>query len=992
MSTIKQEITEKINSSSKIENQKNKYKYTFSNNNISKKSYPTKNQKKIYIPKVNIRPVKSKSPSKINLETTYSINKSTSTYYVNGLNNKESNINKQRSPDIRFYPHGKIENEDNKNINKENINYTINRNNKRYQQYFSDEDLATQIETNIKKITKYTSPKTKNQNQKFFENKSKCINNIEENNNIKNRNSNIRSSYYYTKNKNNNNSITLMRPNYNFKNINECSNEQYNINKYDYSQYSPNNKKYKCDIKIHNINISPKKRKTFSYDKVINNNKIRNSNGTKIFISDHSKAYDNFELEHEFRKIKSFDGKKLQMQNSQNMQILQEETLYQILVPTYEIQHENKFQIWAKNNDKNNTTDIKKTEISENEINKKIIKTEEKINKTIKIFKKQIWAKTNSPNRIKKTVNKNIIKNKKFEGEMIIERTDLNYERIPRNWNSQLEQKSEKPFSIEREKKEKILEEKSVEKLFYEGNNLNSIKIKNQNLLKENKEYIEIKGEHKTWENNIRIQKDENKIEIKSNININKKEINRKVKYKIEKEEKNEDSVQSSESDILKKIQPYNEQNNYKYEECIKKSFYSNGSDRKVIINNISNNYPKKIDTYWGSNEKKIINKSVYLKKTIKTSMQKDNNINLEYPSTKIAVNPKYVEQEEEMDENNHSKGYYYRESLIKKIKPKLENGQNDNKELNNNDEPMDTNENKTNNDEDSQSYDISTPSSKIKSLYMEEIIIVSPKSKTKEKIDENDDKENLSQSGINVMEEEYQNYMNLEEKQKHISELKDSQEEKQIIQSVININDNNNNINNNKNNNINKNINNDEESDFDVNDQEEEKSNLTITDENIQNIKIDKRQIFQNSDVINDININKEPNNSKKAKKKENAKKIQISKSQDLCDPLNQSNGLYKPEHKIISSKTVKISFGNKDISNMGNVVLNNTLKRKKNNVKIKKKENNEEKKNEEDILIIQTNNKKGKLNQDEANNNINDGQYKSKTSKTNKVRILKK
>ena len=46
MSTIKQEITEKINSSSKIENQKNKYKYTFSNNNISKKSYPTKNQKR----------------------------------------------------------------------------------------------------------------------------------------------------------------------------------------------------------------------------------------------------------------------------------------------------------------------------------------------------------------------------------------------------------------------------------------------------------------------------------------------------------------------------------------------------------------------------------------------------------------------------------------------------------------------------------------------------------------------------------------------------------------------------------------------------------------------------------------------------------------------------------------------------------------------------------------------------------------------------------
>ena len=40
------------------------------------------------------------SPSKMNCQTNYSINKINNTYYVNGLN--KSKINMERSPDLRF--------------------------------------------------------------------------------------------------------------------------------------------------------------------------------------------------------------------------------------------------------------------------------------------------------------------------------------------------------------------------------------------------------------------------------------------------------------------------------------------------------------------------------------------------------------------------------------------------------------------------------------------------------------------------------------------------------------------------------------------------------------------------------------------------------------------------------------------------------------------------------------------------------------------------
>ena len=779
-------------------------------------------------------------------------------------------------------------------------------------------------------------------------------------------------------------------------------------------QYSPNTKKYKCDIKIHNINLKPEKRRIFSYDKTSNKSyKTRNSNGTKIFISDHSKAYDNYDLEYELRRNKSFDGKKLKMQNSQNMQILQEEKLYQLLVPLYpnEIQKENEFQIISKSTEINNfdkITEIKKNIIiNEKETKEKIINQNEIFNKSIKIFKKQIWTKQNSPNRKKRLSilsmdSNNDNKNKKFEGEMKTEKFEIYLERVPRNWNTQLQNKRGEPLSIEREKKkEKILEEKSVDSKKIQNKNL---KISNEN--KENK--IEIKGIDKSWKNKISI------VKVEKNLNFNSNNLN--IKYKLEKEIKKDESENSSEYDILKSIQSNNEENNNKYREEIIQSFKSNGINRKVIINETHIYIPKTIETYRDNNESKI-SQSLYTKKIIIKSPQENNQDSESPPQDKVVDYPK---AEQEINEENKNVGnnfifqHSYRESKIKEIIKKeenKENGENNiiNKNIDNNklkeknrieDEPIDSNliSEKNTINEDSLSNDYSTPSRKIKTHYREEILILSPKYKDKDEIISNE--KNDKKESFNCMEEEYQKYMNLEKNQTHISDLNEANNIEEEMIPIENNNDNgkNNNIDNNYNN-----KNHNTESDFGVNFQEEDKSYISLTEENLRIDKINKSQIIQNSDILNEIKNNNKNNNKETVKimsitKIEKAKKIPNSKTQDICHPLNCSNRLNTISNENIKNhetKTALVNFGNKNQINIGNIVIN--LNRKKNNVKIKKKEEkNQEEKNEEDILIFQTKIKNKNLNSD--NKNINNNEDKNNddntdyNDKSNKVRILKK
>ena len=101
--------------SKQINIKNNKYKFNYSNNynTINNSNIICNNKLKKYnsINNINIKCInpnnnknKFKSPSKLNCETTYSINKLTNTYYVNGLNKNISDYSKKRSPDMRFIP------------------------------------------------------------------------------------------------------------------------------------------------------------------------------------------------------------------------------------------------------------------------------------------------------------------------------------------------------------------------------------------------------------------------------------------------------------------------------------------------------------------------------------------------------------------------------------------------------------------------------------------------------------------------------------------------------------------------------------------------------------------------------------------------------------------------------------------------------------------------------------------------------------------------
>ena len=54
-----------------------------------------------------------------------------------------------------------------------------------------------------------------------------------------------------------------------------------------------------------------------------------------MYIKNNNKMFT--DSEYEFYRNKSFDNKYLKMQNSQNLQILQEEKMYQILIPMEKI-------------------------------------------------------------------------------------------------------------------------------------------------------------------------------------------------------------------------------------------------------------------------------------------------------------------------------------------------------------------------------------------------------------------------------------------------------------------------------------------------------------------------------------------------------------------------------------------------------------------------------------------------------------------------------
>ena len=928
-----------------------------------------------------------------------------------------------------------------KNYNKEKY---VAINNGEYIEYFSDEELNNQANTS-KKIVKYLSPEK----------------------NIKINNENEFNNHIIEKNTNKHN-------NHRFKSITNLSEEKIKNNKNRYSEInsknSSSNKKYKYDIKVHNISNKKDKRRTFSSDNLnINDYNIKNKSFTQI--------------ENQFIKSKSFDGKKLKMQNSQDMQIIQEQNLYQIIIPIppNEIQYACDFNILSNNNnyieeENNEIYKIKKTEIirENNNINNKI-KNKENINNNIyikkpRINKFHIHSKSNNiiqkQNNINNNINnkkENILniekfeinileKERKFRDEMQIENTDLNYERIQKSWNNIIEPKSNRSFSIEKEKKETILSKKNVETIYYKGNisvqspqknwnelnnkekvnNINLIKYKkNMNLLEQNGAIFDIKGKEKNWNIN-NIKKDENHFQIKSspnikqirnddeeekNNNINDEEIskilNRKIKYNIQKEIKNnsENSERSSEYDVLKKINSNSNKNNYN--EIIKNSFKFNGNDRNIIINDTSNKYPKELHMYWKNYEDIIHNK-------INNNIKNNNNqLILELPSPEIVVNPNYLRET-----NNEKYKYYYRESLSNKKINKNDIDNNKINLMNYTDEETALDERASNskiisekmsNVEESQISEFYSPYRNMNCEYREEIISLNHNynennyNNNNENINDNESNEyeddntinnDQSQTSMTYMNEDGNNIQTkilsktMKPKIEYIykSNLKENlidinNKSKTFIKQII-YNDNieQKNKNNSKLSNENKNV-----SDYNVDYPEQEKSklitletnrekensnkdnnenssldeNISIIQNNVRNLSLYNSQMIKNS---NNIKIINQGNNIKNNNLKENSMLFQGSKS------LSITQGL-------IDDKTMKNDIKNKEQISIGNIVLNNTLKRKrKNNVK---------KRNKTDIfndinIIYNANNKNSIKDKNNINQNI--------SNLNGKIKVLKK
>ena len=947
MSNTKNEITENINSQPQIRIQsfknnnisqlsektkqikvKNKYQYNYSNKNVN-----TKNNKLSNISKINIKCIKSKnisisphkknniSPSKLNCETNYSINKINNTCYVNGLNKNISKINSARSPDLRFIPYENKEIYEKKkyiyDLKNKNNNTNYNRNsrlNKNRKEKIIDNTNVTNI-----KYDKYFTEKDSNLNMNTYL--------IENNNTI------VKSS---------------KKNNHSFRSISNCSKDNR-------SQSNPrktsNERKYKCDIRIHNEynNTSKENIRPFSFD---NKNKKRKTQNTKeLFITDNSRINNN--LEYELNRNKSFDGKCLKMQNSQNLQILQEEKLYQILVPIppNETDHACHFQISPvkkKEKEKENKNIIEESEI----ITRKIFK------KNIKQGKKTSWIKSTSP---KKENSENLSKNseesnRKFKGQMQIEKNALNFERTPRNWNSQL--KNEHQFSIEKKReKEKILSPTKTEKISIEGikKNFNDLIIKNEN--------FEIKSN---------VNKEEEEKEEKNIINDEEigREIKRNVKV-ITQETKNgvENSESSSDYDALKQITNLN---NKRYENIIKNSFEQNPNQRKVIINNIRRYYPY---SNINQNNEIQINESLEIR---------NRNINYlsEFPDPELVMNPLYEE-----NKLNEGTQYNYRQSITNKEQNESSKEHILEEENDILDSPTDTkvnHERKSTNLEESQSQgqtDVPSPKSQLREEFREEIISLSPRHM-------NNIEQINKMKEINYMEEEYKIYTSNMRQSEQLIENAEEQEQDELSQkereSNINfsfkMNMNNNNkyhllkpksqyICKTKSNKANKNKNNKYENRTVMTQVIDNNSIIKNSGIIMQNINNDnKYRYVNNNNIPNNIN-----NNMGNLNMIYNPQKIQKNNDNSNLNEITfqRSNGLSKSQ----LLKKENNNFNTK--INLGNICFNNTLKRpSKTEIK------NDNINNESNLIHHYEAKKEG--------NNISENEFNQ--NKNNKVKIIKK
>ena len=401
-----------------------------------------------------------------------------------------------------------------------------------YPVFFSDENINS--ESNLKlikkrRIVKYSSPYNENNRDnrsikisRYSKEKNGIYNTVDDVRQKRVDNLNINTSIVKNVNRSKylgNNSSN--KKNHNFVSICHCSPNKNNLNTFSPGKNTRNsskdsNRNYKYNISIKNINVNKGMNRSVSYEK--NRNK---RNITNIYSSEEYKTYNE-----QRSNNSSYDKKDLKMQNAQNMQILQEEKLFHILVPIppnqieyscnlqYSGSERKKFTL-EEINEMEKRKMIKKTEIIENESGEKNynnLVNKEIIVKNNKKVKRPSWNKTNQPiigNNLSYEFEKkapkinefdmenfeiNITDNgRKFKGEMYIENNTIQIEKEEkdpnsnlllspnqaillkadyprRDWNNTSKLVSGRTFSIEGKPKQVLLE-RSVEKMSIKGKN-----------------------------------------------------------------------------------------------------------------------------------------------------------------------------------------------------------------------------------------------------------------------------------------------------------------------------------------------------------------------------------------------------------------------------------------------------------------------------------------------------------------------------------------
>ena len=476
------------------------------------------------------------SPSKFKnkCEIIYSKNKTSNVKYVNGNDKNISEIFSTRNPDIKFTTHqssekkiksihrknnmgdemeekniydknsnfikenGKIINKKNnltnisKNIRRKNYAKRIKTNNiETYQVNFSDgENSETKSITN-KNAIRFFSPEPNRKNKRYVNINNRSNNYFNtydelekrqfENINIKARN-NISQVKICSVQRNNK---SFIKNNHNFKSINESKSlnrSNHSAQRNDLNKSNESKRKYKYDIKIQNINVRKGMNRSVSYESYRNN-----KTGTSIqYSTTEQRNHRNNSEENN-----SYDNKKLKMQNAQNMQVIQEEKLFQVLVPIppNKIEYSCDLQISGSGKKKYSIEEIEeimkkrniqKTKIEEtieeNNIKEKRKQNRKENNNYLErkyITKKPNWNKTNEAikeNKLSYDFNKkikdrkeiqkneiiqkkdekknefgvenfeiNILDNgRKFKGKMTIENNSVEYEKEEKNSNSNL--------------------------------------------------------------------------------------------------------------------------------------------------------------------------------------------------------------------------------------------------------------------------------------------------------------------------------------------------------------------------------------------------------------------------------------------------------------------------------------------------------------------------------------------------------------------------